>query len=292
MASTVNWISYSRHHCEGAGPNCGEQDSSLSRRLWRRFRWRHGSIRLDGALYCSPGCFESAVQQHFERLCVTALPAPPVCHRVPLGLLMISRGQLTNPQLQSALQTQRERGQYRLGEWLERLGFATEQQVTAALARQWGCPLLSTTVSRDPHCACLLPYRILESFHILPVQFVAATRTFHLAFGDGVDYSALYAIEQMLDCRTQVCLSTRSGVQQALQLLGQERRPRELVFEGWRDASEMARIACGYVLKLGAEEVRLAACRGFTWARLSTGCDVATLLFCQPSEGPQVAARF
>lgn len=291
MASTANWSSFFRHHF-GAVPTCGEQDCGLRRRLWRRFRWRHGSIRLHGVPYCSPGCFESAVQQHFERLCVTALSAPPVCHRVPLGLLMISRGQLTNPQLRSALEAQRESGQHRLGEWLERLGFATEQQVTAALAQQWACPLLSTNLSRDPHCTRLLPYRLLESFHILPVQFVAATRTFHLAFGDGIDYSALYAIEQMLDCRTQVCLSTRSGVEQALQLLGQERRPRELVFEGRRDASEMARIACGYVLKLGAEQVRLAACRGFTWARLSTGCDVADLLFCQPPEGPLAAAGF
>jgi hypothetical protein len=203
---------------------------------------------------------------------------------------MISRGQLTNQQLRSALEAQRESGQHRLGEWLEKMGFATEQQVTAALARQWACPLLSTTANCDPHSTRLVPYRLLESFRILPVQFVAATRIFHLAFGGVIDYSALYAIEQMLDCRTQACLSTRSGVDQALQILGQERRPTDLVFEGWREAYEMARITCGYVLKLGAQDVRLVGCRGFIWARLSTGPDVANLLFQRPAEVPRMAA--
>jgi len=290
MASATHWASFLRNHCEATVPSCAERDCSLSRRLWRRFRWRHGTIRLHGSLYCAPHCFESAAQQHFERLCVTALPSTPVRHRVPLGLLMISRGQLTNQQLRSALEAQRETGQHRLGEWLEKLGFASEQQVTAALARQWACPLLSATVSCDPHCTQLLPYRLLENFRILPLQFVAVTRTFHLAFGDGIDYSALYAIEQMLDCRTQACLSTRSGVEQALRILAQERRPTDLVFEGWREASEMARITCGYVLKLGAEDVRLVGCRGFIWARLSTGPDIANLLFPRPSETSQRAA--
>jgi hypothetical protein len=218
---------------------------------------------------------------------VTGVPAPPVRHRVPLGLLMISRGQLTNPQLRSALEAQRGNGRQRLGEWLQQLGFATEQQITAALAQQWACPVLTAKASCDPACLRLLPYYLLETSRILPVQFVPSTRIFHLAFCDGIDYSTLYAIEQMLDCRTQVCLATRSTVGQALQLIGHERRPGELLFEGWRDASEMARITCGYVLKLGAEKVQLVRCSGFIWARLSTGSDVANLLFHRPAEAPQ-----
>lgn len=289
MLNATSWISSFRGHCEGAVPSCGEPDCSSSRRLWRRFRWRHGTIRLHDSLYCAPACFESAAEQHFARLCVTAVPAPPVRHRVPLGLLMISRGQLTNQQLRSALEAQRANGLPRLGEWLEKLGFATEQQVTAALAQQWACPVLTPKAGCDPQCTRLLPYRLLEKSRMLPVQFVPSTRIFHLAFCDGIDYSALYAIEQMLDCRTQACLATRTVVAQALQRIGEERRPGELLFEGWRDASEMARITCGYVLKLGAEAVRLASCGGFIWARLSTGQDVANLLFHRPSQAPHIA---
>jgi hypothetical protein len=217
---------------------------------------------------------------------VSTIAAPPVRHRVPLGLLMISRGQLTNQQLRSALEEQRSNRRQRLGEWLEQLGYATEEQVTAALAHQWACPVLASKAICDPNCLRLLPYHLLEASRILPVQFVPSTRMFHLAFCDGIDYSALYAIEQMLDCRTRPCLATRSAVGQALQLIGHERHSGELLFEGWRDAAEMARITCGYVLKLGAEAVRLVSCAGFIWARLSTGPDVSNLLFHRPSEAP------
>jgi hypothetical protein len=286
MASATSWSAFFRSHCESAVPPCGEPDCSLRRRLWRRFRWRHGTIRLHGSVYCAPYCFESAARQSFARLCATVVSAPPVRHRVPLGLLMISRGQLTNPQLRSALEAQRANGHRRLGHWLEELGFATEQQVTAALARQWACPVLAARANCAPGCTRLLPYRLLESSRMLPVQFVSATRTFHLAFCDGIDYVALYAIEQMLDCRTQPCLVTRSAVAQTLQHLEQERRPADMLFEGWRDPSDLARITCGYVLKLGAEEVRLVGCGSFIWARLSTGKDVANLLFHRPRNVP------
>jgi hypothetical protein len=284
MPSATSWTSFFRTPCEAVVPPCGDMDCSSTRRLWRRFRWRHGTIRLHDALYCAPSCFETAARQRFARLCVTTVPARSVRHRVPLGLLMISRGQLTNQQLRSALEVQRGNGRRRLGEWLEQLGFATEPQVTAALAQQWACPVLASKAICDPACLRLLPYHLLETSRILPVQFVSSTRIFHLSFCDGIDYSALYAIEQMLDCRTQACLASRSAVAQALESVGHERHPGELLFEGWRDAAEMARITCAYVLKLGAEAVRIVGCAGFIWARLSSGPDIANLLFRRPAE--------
>jgi hypothetical protein len=292
MREAMSWVTLLRGPCEAAVPPCGDVECSLSRRLWRRFRWRHGTIHLHDSAYCAPSCFESAARRQFARLCATSVSAPPVRHRVPLGLLMISRGQLTNQQLRSALEAQRANGLHRLGEWLEKLGFAGEQQITAALAQQWACPMLAPQAGFDPHCAGLLPFHLLETSRILPVQFVPSQRIFHLAFCDGIDYSALYGIEQMLDCRTQACLATRSFVARALQLMGQKRRLGELLFEGGRDASEMARITCGYVLKLGAEAVRVVGCGSFIWARLSTGLDVANLLFRRPAVSSPTATGF
>jgi len=288
MARATGWTAFFRSPCAGAVLRCGEPDCNSTTRLWRRFRWRRGAIRLHGSVYCAPSCFESAARQYFARLCATVFSAPPVRHRVPLGLLMISRGQLTNQQLRSALEAQRANGRHRLGEWLEKLGFATEQQVTTALARQWACPVLTPAATCDPGCSRLLPYCLLENSRMLPVQFIAATRTFHLAFCDGIDYGALYAIEQMLDCRTQPCLVTRTVVAQTLQQLGHQRRPADRLFESWQEPSDLARITCGYVLKLGAEEVRLVGCGRFIWARLSTPKEVANLLFHRP---PYVSAE-
>ena len=275
------WLSGIRH-LGGDAVHCGEQNCTLARRSWRRIRWRNARIRLHGRWYCAPQCFEDAARQCFSRISASVIPPARVQHRIPLGLLLLSRGQLTNGQLRSALEAQQSSGRHRLGEWLEKLGFATEQQVTAALGVQWACPVLSECTYRDAGCARLLPYRLLERYRMLPVQFIRATRVFHIAFSDGIDYSALYAMEQMLECRTAACLVSRSTMDQALEELGHERRPGDLLFESWREPAEMARITCSYVLKLGAEDVRIVGCGEYVWVRLQAGADVTNLLFQHP----------
>ena len=92
-----------------------------------------------------------------------------------------------------ALEAQSAEGRGRIGGWLETMGFATEEQVTAALGTQWGCPVLPFYADGDPHCREMLPFRLMEKFRMLPVQYVTSTRRLYVAFSEGVDYSALYA---------------------------------------------------------------------------------------------------
>ena len=201
-------LAWARGYWQRALPHCGEMGCTLSRRLWRRARWWNAAIRLEGTRYCAPQCFENAMRQRLARISTTAPPVVSVRHRIPLGLLLLSRGQLTNPQLRSALEAQKESGQHRLGEWLGKLGYATEQQVTAALGVQWACPVLTAAVTPDLRFLRMLPFRWLEAFRMLPLQFVPTTRMFYLAFSEGIDYPALRAVEQMLSCRTEACLIT------------------------------------------------------------------------------------
>ena len=121
---------------------------------------------------------------------------------------------------------------------------------------------------------------------MLPVQFVAATRIFYMAFCDGIDYSALYAIEQMLDCRTQACLISRSSMDRELERMGHEARSGDLLFESWRDPAAMAQITCGYALNLGADQVRIVGCGEYIWVRLEADRELATLLFRHPLTAP------
>ena len=200
---------------------------------------------------------------------------------------MLSRGQLSNPQLREALAAQRKNGCGQLGYWLGQLGFAAESQITAALGLQWACPVLPAFAPRDSFCATLLPFRLLEEFRMLPVQFVPSTRALYVAFSQGVDYPALHAVEGILDCRTEACLLNQSAMDQALQRIGDEGHADERVFESSRDASEMARIACGYVLKLNARAVRTTACGNYIWVRLESGQGLTHLLFRRPSPAPE-----
>jgi len=63
-----------------------------------------------------------------------------VSHRVPLGLLLLSRQQMTAAQLRTALERQRASGEGRIGDWLRRWVLPSELQITAAVARQWRVP--------------------------------------------------------------------------------------------------------------------------------------------------------
>lgn len=266
---------------------CELQNRGCSGRIWRRIRGRRGGTWLHAAWYCTPQCLETALGQRLAQALSSPLAARPVPHRIPLGLLMLSRGQLSNPQLREALAAQRKNGCGQLGYWLGQLGFAAESQITAALGLQWACPVLPAFAPRDSFCATLLPFRLLEEFRMLPVQFVPSTRALYVAFSQGVDYPALHAVEGILDCRTEACLLNQSAMDQALQRIGDEGHADERVFESSRDASEMARIACGYVLKLNARAVRTAACGNYIWVRLESGQGLTHLLFRRPSPAPE-----
>ena len=266
-------------------PRCAHSGCEY-RALWRRLLPVHG-IQLQQQWYCSPQCFEHAARRCFSRASTTPAAPPRGQHRIPLGLVLLSRGQLSNAQLRSALQAQRESGRGRIGQWLEKLGFATEQQVTAAMGMQWACPVLpASAVGSAADFAATLPIGLLESFRMLPVHF-SRERVLYLAFSEGVDYTALYAIEQALQCRTEACLIGTTTMDAALARLAQHRREADYRFGDWLSDAEMARITCGCVIKFGAREVRIVACGEYVWARLETESGPTNLLFRRSGTGVQ-----
>ena len=237
-----------------------------SRTLWRRVGLHCPGILLNGRRYCIEHCFEKALADAFHGV-RNVQPHQSVSHRIPLGLLLLSRQQLTVEQLQSALEWQRRERRGRIGEWLQTLGFVTELQVTAALARQWSCPVLQfptvlPSASRLPH----LPLALLTNFLMLPVHYVEQTRTLHIAFAQEVDYSVLYAIEQMTGCHTVPCLALPSFVRGQLQTLCAANE--EIVLENATHINEMCEMSMAYCARLSPTEVRVARCSPYFWIRL------------------------
>lgn len=236
---------------------------------WRRLKFRMPGVGLAGKRYCMTHCLERALA---ETLASTRslTEAATLSHRIPLGLCLISRRQLTADQLQTALAAQRSAGRGPIGQWLQAFGFVTEQQVTAALARQWSCPVFRPSpFSLDTRRVPPIPISLLQTFLMIPVAYVEATATLHIAFGERIDYTVLYAIEQMLACHTEPCLAIPSFVHANLELLGRHRREDEVVFEHLPDRAEFARIIRSYCARLAATEVRVAFCGPHTWVRLS-----------------------
>ncbi len=263
----TNWIA--SYKSARALPPCGSITCSRSKSLWQRMRDRRrpAGAFLQGVFYCHPQCLETALTTQLSRLRIMAPTSQPP-NRIPLGLLMVARGKLTYIEVQAALEAQRRARSGKIGEWIEKLGFATEQEVTAALALQWGCPMAASFDPATIHSPGEIPLSILEAFQMLPVNYAAATNTLYLAFGERVDHAALYAIEKILDCRTQPCVAKRKSIARKLEALRQLARPLDVEFGPTNDLAEMARIASSYMTRLSPELIRLSRIGRFIWVRL------------------------
>jgi hypothetical protein len=248
-------------------PECGRADCVHTGSLWRRMRVSRQRILVQGSRYCPEVCLHRALGEVLGRL-RSACPRASAPHRIPLGLLLLSRRQLTEQQLRAALEAQHTAARGRIGEWVQALGFASEQQVTAALARQWSCPVMPAASVTRGNLIPQIPDALLESFVMMPVDYVAASRTLHMAFGEGIDYSVLYAIERMADCRTEPCMAAASAVRKQLETRSGLRSESELVFDGVTDDAECSRIIASYSIGVGASEVRIAVCGRYFWVRL------------------------
>jgi hypothetical protein len=131
--------------------------------------------------------------------------AAPHRHRVPLGLLMLAQGWITQRQLRQALEAQRQAGSGRIGEWLVSECGLEPEQITRGLGMQWNCPALSAEGFSPGTMALVMPGVFVEEFGMLPLR-IAAGRILYLAFADGLDASAALAVEQMagLKCESGI----------------------------------------------------------------------------------------
>src|SRR5271170_6348866 len=131
-----SWSATWRDLWSRLAPRCGYSECSHAGSAWRRMRHRSQGVRMQGERYCRTECLELALIKLFARGRPVFRRAAIASHRIPLGLLLLSRKQLTAAQLRAALEAQSASGPggMKIGAWLRQLGFASERQITAALA--------------------------------------------------------------------------------------------------------------------------------------------------------------
>lgn len=170
--------------------------------------------RFGGRLMCSEQCWSLVLRQRIERELETrnAAGIPIHAHRVPLGLLLLSLGWITEEQLQAALESQRRSKEGRIGDWLRRGTALTEKQITRALAMQWNCPVFDLEAYRPQPVE--IPRELIDTYRILPLP--ARSRSLlYLAFNNRIDAIASYAVQHITGVRVETGLAAESAFQQA-----------------------------------------------------------------------------
>lgn len=233
-------------------------------RLWRRRQ----APRLEGRWACSAECMRSFVETVVARELAGDMPWEPQRHRhrMPLGLILLGQGWITEEQLRAALEAQRTVGKGRIGAWLMRQCKLPEERVTRALAMQWGCPIFPVAIHQPETVATLIPRLFLDSFGLLPVR-VASGRVLYLGFEDRLDAAAALAVTRMTGLRIE------TGVVPATQYLRAHERMMDAVFPKTvlTEASTAQAVAdklTEVIERVRPHEARLVRLHQYLWLRM------------------------
>jgi hypothetical protein len=123
---------------------------------------------------------------------------------------------------------------------------------------------------------------------MVPVHYLPTSQHLYVAFVDRVNYSALYAVEKMLECHTEPCLASQSHVLQALNELRSRPRPVEVPVDNISDPGEMASRILAHAVRECAADVRVSGFGGFIWARVLSPPRYTDLLFQASSHQPEI----
>ncbi|MGH9451485.1 MAG: hypothetical protein ACRD11_13255 [Terriglobia bacterium] len=255
--------------------------------LWR-FRRPKGTW-LNQSWYCCLECFEEGATESFSRFSLKADRGRATRYRLPLGLLLLSKGLISSQHLQDALKAQRESQRGRLGEWLRQEGILTEEQLTSALGVQWGLPVFHLAESTGfAECAAMAPLPIMDASRMALVHYMPTSHTLYTAFSDGIDFAALRALEQILACNTQPCVIGESEMTEALDQMRRLPRPAETVLECPGNPQELAATTREWMESNKADQARVASCSEYVWVRIEAAQRTGHLLFHLPEARPQV----
>lgn len=244
---------------------CMNPDCSTS---WIRL-WRRRQVpRFEGQWACSPECMRVLVEQAVERELGDGTPLEPQQHqhRIPLGLLMLSQGWITQEQLRTALEAQRASGKGRIGAWLMRQCDLPEERVTRALSMQWGCPVLSLANHQPEMVATMIPRILLDTYGMVPLR-TGSSRLAYLAFEDRMDSTVALAVGRMSGLRIETGVVTGSQFLHAHERMMAAVFPKSQLIEA-KNTSVVAREVASAVERVRPHHAKLVRMHRHFWLRL------------------------
>jgi type IV pilus assembly protein PilB len=131
-----------------------------------------------------------------------------------LGEILVRESLITQDQLRETLEYQRANGG-RLGSNLVRLGFVSDDVVTAVLSRQYGVPSINLDLFQiDNDVIKLISEDVAMKYSVLPISKVGATLT--LAMADPTNVFAMDDIKFMTGLNVEPVIASETSIQLAI----------------------------------------------------------------------------
>jgi hypothetical protein len=158
---------------------------------------------FEGKWACSARCMERIIAAAVRSQIESWEPGPAARSlRMPLGLILLSRGWITHRELQEALAAQRCTGIGRIGEWLGRLHGISEATITKALGIQWNCAVVRSGTPGIEFAPSLIPAFLCCRYGLALLRQGPAT-ILYLAGRYCAEHAASRAVEHMLGIPVQ-----------------------------------------------------------------------------------------
>ncbi len=131
-----------------------------------------------------------------------------------LGEILIKENLISAEQLKQALDHQKANGG-RLGNSLVKLGFLSDDEVTAVLSRQYGVPSINLAYfEADPSVIKLIPMDTAHKYQVLPLSRVGSSLT--LAMVDPTNVFAMDDIKFMTGFNVEPVVASEAAIMEAM----------------------------------------------------------------------------
>jgi len=135
-------------------------------------------------------------------------------YKVLLGEILIQRKRITQEQLGSALQIQKEKGGF-LGEILVNLGLLDERDIVVALVIQCGLPYIAVNkYAIDPQIVRLIPKEVALKEKVIALDRIGEILSVVMV-NPLTDEKKNY-LESLTKCRVATFISTKSEIEEAI----------------------------------------------------------------------------
>lgn len=254
----------------GLLPVCGNERCQTGwLRLWRRRQ----TPRFEGFWACSPVCLEEIVRAALMRESLESVEPSMATHRhrVPLGLMLYSRGVISQEQLRRALDAQREAHDHggprrRIGRWLIEQLSLNELDLARALSIQWNCPLYSAERLDSARAAQLMPRLLVDACGAVPLRRTGSGRIL-VAFEDALDHCLSLALERMHGERVEAGVMAANEFRRVQEALLETKYPKLRLIEV-ANRSVLARALTRHIERFQPLDATLVRVREYYWLRM------------------------
>jgi hypothetical protein len=253
--------------------NCHRKGCTRIRSQFELFLDRKRPPKYDGRHYCSERCLLSHAEGELAEK--WDLLQHSRNHNVPrpkLGTILLERSFVTADQLEEAVRVQRQAREGRIGEWLLRLGFVEEHQITLALSKQCGIPMIHlSNVSAHAEAARMVPGPVARCSNLVPVGYGNDQSSLRIAVSGPVDFNSQEAIRRMVRRGVMPYIGDHSAI---LSLMERSYPPHDLdlsVIPAYSSLSELLEISRSIIRSAQdrrAGNVQFELLEEFFWARM------------------------